>query len=184
MDDSYRCGNCGGVWVKAWIINAMAEEPYKEIRIKRYEIRKDDKAGEIPRCPGDGSWLSRSQEDTLPPDVPMWQCGKCKNWWLPGNSIFDLAEAFRIKAEFAKRWRKNTPATSMTLPVILTLVLAIGLGLAVATLRSQQQVNVAAQTVVTGTPAVIYLGQERAEIRFKTDGDLQTAAIKREGENN
>jgi len=179
LDDSYRCGNCGGVWVKAWVINAMAGEPYNELKIAGLG-RESVKNPDNPKCPTDNSWLVSGSGETLPPDIPMWQCGKCKCWWLPGDSVFDLADAFRIKAEFTKRWRKNSPVTSMALPVVLTVILVVGLGIAVMMVRNQQQVQVSAGTVVTQNPELVMIDNGRAEIRFKTAGDLQAALIKRD----
>jgi hypothetical protein len=169
------------VWVKAWVINALAGDPYIDIRITKYNVQGEIKEKvENLKCPVDGSWLTLSIKDTLPPDVPLWKCDKCNCWWLPGNSVFDLGEAFRVKAEFTKRWRKNKPAVSLFMPVVLTVILGIGLGVIVAMIRNQQEVNISARSVVVGMPTVIFLGNSKAEIRFRTAGDLQSAMIKRE----
>jgi hypothetical protein len=181
LDDSYRCGNCGGVWVKAWVINEIAGEPYNDLKISKLghePLKNTDK----PKCPADGEWLALSQGDTLPPDITIWECGKCKCRWLPSDSVFDLASAFRVKAEFNKRWRKTEPVTSFALPVVLTVVLALGLGVAVVSVRKQQDVNISAGSAVVGKPTVIFMGEGKAEIRFKTAGDLQTALVKRQGD--
>ncbi len=179
MDESFRCGSCGGVWTVGWVINSLAEG--KGLRIEEAKIKGGGKKmAEKYLCPDDGSSLLSGEGDGLPQVVEMWKCGKCKHWFLPGNSIFELTKAFEVKAEYRRLWKRGGPATAFVLPVVLTAVLILGLGMIVTAIQNRQQLQSVAASPVTGKISVVYLGDNRAEIRFMTSGEIEIALYKRE----
>ena len=179
MDESWRCPGCGGVWTVGWVINSLAEG--KGLRIEEVKIKNGNKkAADKYLCPEDGSLLQKGEGDGLPQVVEMWKCGKCKHWFLPGNSIFELAKAFEVKAEYRRLWKRGGPVTAFVLPVVLTVVMVLGLGMIVAVIQSRQQIQSVAASPVSGKISVVYLGDNRAEIRFMTRGEIETALYRRE----
>jgi hypothetical protein len=177
IDDSFRCGNCGSVRIQGWVINRIAEGGELKI-VPMGKSSGKVVPGRSLACPEDGAWLTMSSGGELPPDVPVWQCGKCKWWWVPGDNIFDVEHAFDVKREYNRRWKKGNPISGFALPVVLTMVLTIGLGVAVMAVRDQFVIQTEAVSLV-GKVVVIY-NEGKAEIRFVNKGNLGMVAYKRE----
>lgn len=179
IDDSFRCEKCGGVWVEGWVINSMAEG--KELRITRYDIRDTIKDVGQLICPEDGSKLGLgSGGGTLPEGIVMYKCYKCRKWWLPGEAIFELADAFAVRKEYMKSWKKKSDLSVFTLPVILTAVLILGLGMIIRQVQLRQMLLT--QAAVVRSTDVRYLGEGRAEVKMMVNGDLGVVEYRLEGE--
>lgn len=160
-----------------WVVNAIADG--KDLRIKTQDLREKKQGTEKLACPVDGSILVREGGENLPSQVPAWRCRKCNWWWLPGDGVFELKRAFEVKAEYWRIWKRRGPM-NFALPVVLTIVLLIGLGAMVVAVRNSQQIGTAAASSVVGRIVVMYLGENRAEMRFRTKGELETVWYKRE----
>lgn len=177
IDNSYQCEKCGGYWVEGWVINKIAENG--ELKIESGEFKKDNThTGEL-RCPEDTSLLGIGGGGELPEGIAMYRCEKCKKWWLPDNSIFDLAAAFAVKKEYQKTWRKKSDFSAYTLPVVLTAVLVLGLGMILRQVQLRQMWLT--QAAVVKNTDVRYLGDGRAEIKLLVSGDLGVVEYRLQG---
>jgi len=177
IDNSLRCEKCGGCWVEGWVINSLAEG--KEIKINSYQEAEIFGEGEV-RCPEDASKMGIGGGNDLPEGVNAWKCEKCKKWWLPGNSIFDLAAAFAVKKEYLKTWKRRSDTSVYALPVILTLVMVFGMGVILRQIHLRQLWQTQAAIVRNST--VRYLGESKAEIKMLVSGDLGVVEYRLEGE--
>lgn len=179
IDDSFRCGSCGSLRVQGWVINKLAEGDDLKIA-PTGKSGGSNTPGRSLACPEDGTWLSMPGNNDLPPDVPVWRCGKCKWWWIPGDNIFDIKYAFDVKREYNQRWKKGNPISGFALPIVLTMVLTIGLAGAVMAVRDQFVIQTEAVSLI-GNVMVIY-NNGNAEVRFVNKGDLGMVAYKRESD--
>lgn len=178
--DSYRCGKCGGVWVQDRIVRMIRDEPSVGLHIRRYDLRnkKPEKNNNLT-CPADGRRMSGENHDEMPPEVAVWKCHGCNWWWLPGNSVFELGEAFRIKTEYDQQWGIKKPVVKLMLPMLL-LLLFVGSWLgAVYIFRNAQELQLALRSPIEGKISVIYLGENKAELKFKARTEIQSAMIRR-----
>ncbi len=180
LDDSYRCVNCGGVRLQGWVINQVAEG--NEIKIPRISSEGVMTAsGGSLRCPEDGSWLSTSKDADMPEGLGAWRCEKCNWWWLPGNNLFELADAFGIKREYMKKWHRREMVGSLVLPVIFSVVGILILGLGMYAVRLKTDSTMSRAAALTGKLFVYYV-DGRAEIHFRSGENLQGVSFKRDGD--
>lgn len=179
LDDSTRCGQCGGSRIPGWVINKIAEG--NELKITPIGRSAESSVpGKSVLCPEDGTPMNIANETELPPDVYVWQCSKCKWWWVPGDNIFDIKQAFEVKREYMRRWKKKNPITSFALPVVLTMLLTVGLSVGVLAIRDR--VGVTSQAAGVSKVVVSYQDGGKAEVRFRTNGDVGVVAYKRESD--
>ena len=176
VDESWRCGNCGGIQVAGWVINKLAEKG--ELGIDRIDS-KPETGDHKYACLTDGEKMVREESEELPVGVAIYKCEKCKNRWLPGNSVFDLAEAFKVKNEYQQRWKKRSSWIGFVLPVVLTVVLTVGLVGAVAGIGQRLGIGTRAATVV-GRVSVLYSQEGKAEVRFRSAEPVGVVSYKRE----
>lgn len=177
LDKSWRCRACGGCLVDGWVINAIAGG--KPLKITEMENRKIVIKNET-WCPEDGMGMFRGGGDNLPDEVEIWKCEKCKKWWLPGNSIFELARAFGVRKEYLHTWGKKRDLSVFALPVVLTIVLLLGLGMILNQVRLRQLWQT--QAAVVRSTNVRYLGNGQAEVKLSVSGDLGVVEFRLEGE--
>lgn len=136
LDESFRCDTCGGVWMAAWAVNRIAGGEKIVIRRERKQIL----VGGGNRCPTDE--VSLSTPEDLPYGINAWQCQKCKWWWLAGDEVFRLAEAFAKKRLALAR---NRRPVAFALPALAALVILLaGLAVALQLVQMRQQVGVPA----------------------------------------
>jgi len=177
IDDSFRCANCGSIRMAGWVINRIAEGEELKV-VPTGKAGGKTAPGRSLACPEDGGWMVESSGGELPPDVPVWQCGKCKWWWVPGDNVFDLKHAFEVKREYNQRWRKGSPITGFALPVVLTMILTIGLGMAVMSVRDRTLIQTQAESNIE--QVVVIYSNGKAEVRFISKGDPGVVAYKRQ----
>jgi hypothetical protein len=180
LDKSARCGTCGGVWTESWVINSIAEG--KELGILDEGLGKEIKPAGVQKCPADGNRLAREEGDDFPAEVELWRCHKCNRWWLPGGNIFRLKQAYEVKAEYRRLWSKSRRLTGLALPVVLTAVLILGLGVMVMAVGQSQQMETLASSPVIGRVTVMYLGENRVQMRFRAAREIETALYKRDAD--
>ena len=179
IDNSYRCGGCGGCWTEGWVINKIAEGGELKIEDRKSKT-EGGKKGEL-HCPEDGKTLGLgSGGGEMPEGVEVYKCEKCRKWWLPGNTIFDLAKAFAIKKDYLRAWKRKSDLSVYTLPVVLTAVLVLGMGMILRQVQLRQMMLT--QAAVVKNTTVRYLGNGKAEIKLLVSGDLGVVEYRPEGE--
>lgn len=179
LDKSYRCKKCGGCLIEGWVINAMAEGKKLVANSKEFIVHSQARKQEF-NCPADEGKLMRSESEELPSEVEMWKCEKCKKWWLPGNSIFDLEKAFEVRQEYQQMWKKKRTINSFALPIVLTLVLAVGLGMVIRQVGLRQMWM--SEAAIIQRSEIRYVGAGRVEIRLLVKGDLGQVEYRKPGE--
>lgn len=177
MDKSWRCERCGGCWIEGWVINKIAEGG--RLTIEDRKLKTEYRHIKELLCPEDGAKMVRGLGD-LPDDIVMWKCDKCRKWWLPGETIFSVKQAFDVWREYQRLWKKRSGFTSFALPVVLTLVLVLGLGMVIREVGRRQTLTTLAAVVEKSE--VRYLGSGRVEVRLLVFGDLGQVEYRRFGE--
>ncbi|HBC72926.1 MAG: hypothetical protein UX91_C0011G0008 [Candidatus Amesbacteria bacterium GW2011_GWB1_47_19] len=165
MDESYRCGNCGGFWVQGWVVNRVAEEGVRT----KLEPKKAGKAEVLVRnCPTDGTGLFKPEGgEAFPPEAGVYKCHHCNWWWVAGDDLFALDEAYKARRTYFRLWQKKQNWATWALPVVSVLVLAIGLAGGVYLNQYRARVGVGAGADIRDFTAV-YLEQGEAKVSFRS----------------
>lgn len=171
VDNSFRCEKCGGVWVMGWVINQIAEDGQLKI-FPKGSTAVQIAGGKMPMCPEDQLVMSGQSGEELPPELPVWKCGKCGWWWLPGDTVFELKAAYDAKREYAKRWKKPSPFKTFALPVILSVLFIVGL--VVGNKAMQQRSLIKSQAAGIDQLTVMYKESGRAEVKFVSRVNIET----------
>lgn len=192
VDNSFRCEKCGGVRVMGWVINKISEDGLLKISPMKVNMFNES-SGNMPVCPEDKLVMVGQSGEELPPEVPVWKCGKCGWWWLPGDTVFELGAAYDVKREYAKRWKKPSPFKTFAMPVVLSVLLFAGLAVGNRVVRR----NNLTRSLDTGVEqlSVRYKAGGRAEVKFTSrvevgtivyriqdDQQWQMAAVVKQGE--
>lgn len=141
-DNSWRCGNCGGVWAAAWVVNQIAEG--KELMIKSEKTEKLTGGKNV--CPADGETILSLPADS-PEGVNCWSCVRCGWWWFDGDEIFEFRHAWEIKRGYVKTWERKGKWPQWVWPAIAFVLLTIGVMAGLALVKIRQQVGVPAKEV-------------------------------------
>lgn len=139
-DNSWRCPECGGVWMAAWVVNQVAEG--KNLMLEA--AKKEKLVGGKNVCPADGKTELVRPADS-PEGVNCWSCGKCGWWWFDGDEIFEFAHAWIVKRGYIKTWERKEKWPQWVWPAIAVMVLTIGMMAGLALVRIRQQVGVPAK---------------------------------------
>lgn len=170
IDDSWRCDECGGVWVGAWVVNRLADGSGALI-IK--PNLKSLMVGGSNRCPVDGVLLG------TPPGVPSgiaaWVCERCHNWWFTGDEIFRFAAGYKSRAG---RVVGQKGAGVFVLPALAVLVLAVGLITSSYLATRPQRIETSARNGIIGFSARD-LGKGRVLITFVSEEEVKFIEYKR-----
>jgi hypothetical protein len=179
FDKSYRCGNCGGFWTEGWVANRVAEGQMNDFPEVKSDIQKF--TGRSSICPVDKAPLFGYNGDEIPPEVVAFKCSHCGWWWFPDGNLLKFRKAYEAKKNYLKMWKKKSESALMVLPILMVLFLVVGLGISVANITRQQRAKVQAESGQTEFRAE-YQGGGKAEVRFRSDKQLEFVLVKRLGE--
>lgn len=131
-----HCENCGGTYFAENGINrislATSERLAEDKNLSQVTILSEK------RCPKDRTTLTplRSQE-TIPPDVTLLQCHRCKGVFVGANDLVLFKEAIGAKIDYFKLW--GIPLPSVRAVAILSVLLFVAVGSFTAFSLWQQQ---------------------------------------------
>jgi len=175
IDKSYRCENCGGFWVEAWVVNRVAEGQMRELP----EVKPNPAKymGKSHQCPVDNTPLFGDNSEQIPPEVVAVKCSHCGWWWFGADNLFKFKRAYEAKVNYLKWWKGRREVTMLALPAILMLVMVVGLTGAIINLKNRQSVGVTASAVVEFKSD--YKGGGKETVRFRTDKDLSWVSFRK-----
>ena len=139
-DNSWRCSDCGGVWVVPWVVNQIAEG--KELVIEAGGREKLTGGKNV--CPVDTETMLSRPEDS-PEGVNCWSCRKCGWWWFDGGEVFKFRNAWEVKRGYMKTWEKKEKWPQWVWPAIAVMLLSIGMMAGLALVKMRQQVGIPAK---------------------------------------
>lgn len=180
MDHSFRCESCGGTWVAPWVVNRVAEG--ETVTISPREVARGGLQMGTATCPEDQVKLVAVSTEQVPYDLRVLKCDKCGWWWFPGNDLFLFQDAYEVKRNYYRMWRKPE-LLKWVLPALAVLVLVVGLSGGVALVKNSSQTTIGASVGVTQF-SVTYLGESRELVAFKTERIIETVEQRKVGELN
>jgi len=177
-DDSFRCPDCGGFWVQGWVVNKVAEEG---IKADYKPLKKSRMEGTTRNCPTDNVVLMKPEGgEQFPPEVGVYKCKDCHWWWVAGDDMFTLDEAFKARRSYFQMWKQKQNWATWALPVVAVLVLAIGLAGVVQVTRMGTQWGLRAGSTVRNYTA-IYSGSGVAIVSFQTNEKITSIEFMKVG---
>ncbi len=123
LDDSFRCGGCGGVWMAGWVVNRMAQNGADSLVIDRMD--KGIMVGGDGNCPTDA--MSLLQPSDIPGGINCFKCGKCGWWWFSADEVFKFRDAFQARVNYFSFWKKKSELAAYALPALAVVGLFVGL---------------------------------------------------------
>lgn len=162
MDESFRCPNCGGFWVQNWVVNALSEgKPAQPTPMEGKPA-----VGGTNSCPTDGWILNSPPREVVPEGFVAGVCNACRNWWLPGNSLFTYADAAKAKKSYENQWHKDVWKKTAFPALVMLLAIGAVTG-SVVLVRQQQRVKIGAADAIEYL-SVVYVVPGGVDIWFKT----------------
>ena len=178
-DDSYRCGSCGGFWVMGWVVNRVAEGGVKKGLVPLKSGRRESLTR---NCPTDQTALFKPEGgEAFPPGAAVFKCPHCSWWWVGGDDLFSVDEAYKARRTFFRLWQRKPDWATWALPVVAVVVLIAGLAGGVNLVRYQTRVGVGAGAGVRQFTAV-YVGQGEARGSFKSGEEIKGVEYQQAGE--
>lgn len=162
-----HCYFCGGVWFEHFDINRLPL--HEAIYLSRMATKEDlAKIQSSNKCPRDQSLLRELRSESVPSDITVFSCPKCKGNFVSKSELVPLKKAQKIKIDYFKAWRLPLPAISAVLiPGLLIFTLTAGVFLTVRTVRKSQEARIKAQELI-GTPSIVVSERNSVLVSFET----------------
>lgn len=163
--DVYYCHTCGGIWSDA-AINFISETKLEFLRNLLPENPNVTTQEFV--CPNDRQGLVRFQEESIPTDVDVFQCGKCRGYWFPSGMVFRFKKAQEVKRDYFKAWHIPLPSVyAILLPLLFIAIIGGGLVATLSGLNQSQDTRIQAQDLIT-KPLVLHPQPDEVLIHFTT----------------
>ncbi|KKU64114.1 MAG: hypothetical protein UX87_C0012G0003 [Candidatus Amesbacteria bacterium GW2011_GWA1_47_16] len=177
LDKSFRCDNCGGFWMQGWVINRVSTGQMKTLEKNSNSVTTPA----VRKCPVDGTEMSKPREgESFPAQLGLVKCPQCNMWWVPGNDLFELAQAYKAKKDYQMFWNKPAEWTAWAMPVVTVLLLTLGVAGGVYMVRYRQQAGIITADSGIISFAAVYTGQGQATVSFKSQQEVKFIEYRQE----
>lgn len=167
------CDHCHGIWTDEGETNYL---DLKGLLTIKNGYPTDFNKEDMPEyaCPKDRTRLARFNAESVPPDVYIFRCDKCRGNWFPRGSLFEFKQAQNSKLDYFKRWKIPLHSIyAVLLPVLVLVILGTGFWVTFFGIKQTQQTQTQAKDLIS-EPLILHSKPGTTLISFNTKESVTT----------
>ncbi len=162
-----HCYFCGGVWFDHYEINRFPLSDSLHLLDVAQKNIKEATAGS-GNCPKDKTKLTVLKIESVPQDLTVLSCSKCRGNFISKVELANLKIAQKIKLDYFKTWKIPLPTLSTILIPIFLFIATAGVFLTVVNVQQTKEARIRAQELI-GVPTIVVSERSTVLISFSTN---------------